>query len=202
MYPPTKTPRRRTARTLLVVVLVGLALVAGVVLWQAESPATVQPGASPTDSSSPQDPAATGYLPPAVPAADPVASAVAWLQATRSLSFADGAPSSWTARARPVVTDRLAAGYARLRDGGAGADWTDFVAAGCVSVVTDADGVIPLEAPAHRGRGERAGPGPARHPLSPGRRGRSPAAGPRRHRHAAPRPGRRVARRPAALLSS
>ena len=147
MYPPTRTPRRRTARTLLVVVLVGLALVAGVVLWQAESPGTVQPGASPTDRSSPQDPAGTGYLAPAVPAADPVASAVAWLQATRSLSFADGAPSSWTARARPVVTDRLAAGYARLRDGGAGADWTDFVAAGCVSVVTDADGVIPLEAP-------------------------------------------------------
>jgi hypothetical protein len=91
MYPPTRTPRRRTARTLLVVVLVGLALVAGVVLWQAESPGTVQPGASPTDRSAPQDPAGTGYLAPAVPAADPVASAVAWLQATRSLSFADGA---------------------------------------------------------------------------------------------------------------
>src|SRR4051794_34289434 len=91
MYPPTtRTPRRRTARTLLVVVLVGLALVAGVVLWQAERPGTVEPGASPTDRSAPQDPAGTGYLAPAVPAADPVASAVAWLQATRSLSFADG----------------------------------------------------------------------------------------------------------------
>ena len=95
-----------------------------------------------------QDPvAAAGYLAPAVAAADPVASAVAWLQATRSLSYADGSPSGWVARARPVVTDRLAADYERRRDGNAGADWPDFVAAGCVSVVTDADGVIPLEAP-------------------------------------------------------
>ena len=95
-----------------------------------------------------QDPAAeAGYLAPAVAAADPVASAVAWLQATRSVSYADGSPSGWVARARPVVTDRLAADYERRRDGNAGADWPDFVAAGCVSVVTDASGVIPPEAP-------------------------------------------------------
>ena len=95
-----------------------------------------------------QNPAAEGgYLAPAVAAADPVASAVAWLQATRSVSYADGSPSGWVDRARPVVTDRLAADYERRRDGNAGADWPDFVAAGCVSAVTDASGVIPPEAP-------------------------------------------------------
>jgi hypothetical protein len=82
-----------------------------------------------------------------VAAADPVDSAVAWLGATRSISFADGSASGWVDRAGPVVTDRLAADYERRRDGTAGADWPDFVAAGCVSVVTDASGVIPPEAP-------------------------------------------------------
>src|SRR4051812_24656667 len=47
----------------------------------------------------------------------------------------------------PTVGTPSCAAASRLRDSGAGADWTDFVAAGCVSVVTDADGVIPLEAP-------------------------------------------------------
>ena len=148
MYRPTGyAPRARTGRRLLVVVLAGAALAAVALLWWAGT--SGGPGgagsAAPGDR---QDSAAeAGYLAPAVAAADPVASAVAWLQATRSVSYADGSPSGWVARARPVVTDRLAADYERRRDGNAGADWPDFVAAGCVSVVTDASGVIPPEAP-------------------------------------------------------
>ena len=144
--PTGYAPRARTGRRLLVVVLAGAALAAAALLWWAGT--SGGPGGA--GSAAPeerQDPAAeAGYLAPAV-AADPVASAVAWLQATRSVSYADGSPSGWVARARPVVTDRLAADYERLRDGNGGADWPDFVAAGCVGVVTDASGVIPPEAP-------------------------------------------------------
>jgi hypothetical protein len=129
-----------------VVVLAGAALVAAGTLWWAgndSGPGAGSPG--PVDR---QDPAAGGgYLAPAVAAADPVDSAVAWLGATRSVSYAGGSASGWVDRARPVVTDRLAAEYERRRDGTAGADWPDFVAAGCVSAVTDTAGVIPPEAP-------------------------------------------------------
>ena len=144
--PTGYAPRARTGRRLLVVVLAGAALVAAATLCWAgnhSGPGAGSPG--PVDR---QDPAAGGgYLAPAVAATDPVASAVAWLQATRSVSYADGFPSDWVARARPVVTDHLAADYERRRDGNPGADWPDFVAAGCVSAVADASGVIPPEAP-------------------------------------------------------
>jgi hypothetical protein len=144
--PTGHAPRARTGRRLLVVVLAGAALAAAALLWWAGT--SGGPGGA--GSAAPeerQDSAAGGYLASAVGAADPVASAVAWLGATRSVSYADGSPSGWVDRARPVVTDRLAAEYERRRDGNAGADWPDFVAAGCVSVVTDASGVIPPEAP-------------------------------------------------------
>jgi hypothetical protein len=140
-------PRAGNGRRVLVVVLAGAALAAVTVLWSAGT--SGGPGgagsAAPEEQQNPAPVA--GYLASAVAATDPVASAVAWLQVTRSLSYADGSASGWVARARPVVTDRLAADYERRRDGNAGADWPDFVAAGCVSVVTDASGVIPLEAP-------------------------------------------------------
>jgi hypothetical protein len=126
--------------------LAGAALVAAATLWWAGN--NSGPGASSRGPSEQQSPAAEGgYLAPAVAAANPVDSAVAWLGATRSISYADGSASSWVDRAGPVVTDRLAAEYELLRDGNAGAGWPDFVAAGCVSVVTDAAGVIPPEAP-------------------------------------------------------
>ena len=131
---------------MLVVVRAVGALVAAAMLWWAISGSGA--GAGSPGPSEPQNAgAAGGYLAVAVAATDPVASAVAWLQAARSVSYADGSPSGWVDRARPVVTDNLAADYERRRDGNAGADWPDFVAAGCVSVVIDASGVIPPEAP-------------------------------------------------------
>ena len=140
-------PRAGNGRRVLVVVLAGAALAAVTVLWS-DGTSGGPGGAGSAAPEEQQNPAPVAEYPAsAVAAADPVASAVAWLQATRSVSYADGSPSGWVARARPVVTDRLAADYQRRRDGNAGADWPDFVAAGCVSVVTDASGVIPPEAP-------------------------------------------------------
>lgn len=129
------------------VVLAAAALVAVAMLWWAGTGGGPG-GEGSADPVEQQNPALSGgYLASAVAAADPVASAVAWLGATRSVSYADGSLSGWVDRARPVVTDRLAAEYERRRGGNAGADWPDFVAAGCVSVVADASGVIPPEAP-------------------------------------------------------
>lgn len=147
MYPTTR-PRRRGRTRLAVagILLAGLLLAAVAVLWQAESAESVRPEQTSAGPPTAQDRAGGGHLPAAVAATDPVVSAVAWLQATRSLSYAEP-PSGWIDRVRPVVTDRLAADYDRLRDGGAGVDWPAFVADGCVSVVADAAGVIPLEAP-------------------------------------------------------
>jgi hypothetical protein len=146
MYRPTGyVPRARTGRRRLGVLVAG-ALVAAATLWCAGN--SGWPGAGSAGPGGQQTPAVEGgYLAPAVAATDPVVSAVAWLQATRSVSYADGSPSGWVDRARSVVTNRLAAEYEMLRDGNAGADWPDFVAAGCVSVVTDASGVVPPEAP-------------------------------------------------------
>src|SRR5690348_4040860 len=106
--PTGYAPRARTGRRRLVVVLAGAALVAAATLWWAGT--NSGPGAGSPGPSQQQNPAAEGgYLAPAVAAADPVASAVAWLRATRSISYADGSASGWVDRAGPVVTDRLAA---------------------------------------------------------------------------------------------
>jgi len=157
--PTGHAPRARTGRRLLVVVLAGAALAAVALLWWAGT--SGGPGgagsAAPGDR---RDAAAGGYLASAVGAADAVASAVAWLGATRSVSYADGSPSGWVDRARPVVTDRLAAEYERRRDGNAGADWPDFVAAGCMSVASP----TTRRSPARRGPGPH--PRPARDVLT------------------------------------
>ena len=101
MYRPTGyAPRPRTGRRRLVLVLAGAALVAAATLWWAGN--SSWPGAGSRGPSEPQNPPAQGgYLVPAVAATDPVASAVAWLGATRSVSYADGSASGWVARARP-----------------------------------------------------------------------------------------------------
>ena len=139
--------RTGTGRRLPLVVLVAAALVTVALLWWAGTSRGPR-GAGSAGPVEQQNPAAEGgYLAPAVAATDPVASAMAWLGATRSVSYTDGSPSRWVDRARPVVTDRLAAEYELLRDGNVGADWPDFIAARCVGAVTDASGVIPPEAP-------------------------------------------------------
>ena len=74
--------------------------------------------------------------------------AVAWLIALRAASFRDS-PSAWVKRIAPYVTPALAASYQAIagKSTGGGAEWTAFVRDRCVSVVSDAAGVIPAEAP-------------------------------------------------------
>lgn len=79
----------------------------------------------------------------------PQGAAVAWLTALRTASFRDS-PSAWVERITPYVTPALAASYRQIaaKGTGGGAEWTAFVHDRCVSVVINAAGVIPAEAPA------------------------------------------------------
>lgn len=138
--------RRRRARVGMVLAAVAVATVVAVVTV----PFLARLAAS--DAGAPQAPAAPASVLPAptpalVAAPDLVASAVAWLRVTREVSYTDRSPTAWTGRARPVVTDRVADAYARLRDAGGGVDWSDFVTDQCVTAATGVDGVIPPEAP-------------------------------------------------------
>lgn len=83
----------------------------------------------------------------AAPAVDPVASAIAWLRASRELSYQDGSPTAWIDRAMPVVTGELQTQYQQARAGSVGADWDDFLRDRCRTSVEGPAGVIPAEAP-------------------------------------------------------
>lgn len=48
---------------------------------------------------------------------------------------------------RPYVTDAMHTRNTTLREGNAGADWTDFVDEHCVSSVTELAAVVPAESP-------------------------------------------------------
>ena len=171
MYRPTgHAPRARTGRRLLVVVLAGAALAAVALLWWAGT--SGGPGGA--GSAAPgerQDPAAeAGYLAPAVAAADPVASAVAWLQATRSVSYADGSPSGWV-DSGPARRDRpsgrgLRAAARRQR----GSRLAGLRRRGMRERRDRRLRRHPAGGPAHRQRGERAGRGSAHHHLPTRRR--------------------------------
>ena len=78
----------------------------------------------------------------------PQGAAVAWFTALRTTSFRD-ASTAWIQKVAPYVTPAMAASYRKVAaDGkGGGADWASFVADQCVSVVVNAAGVIPAEAP-------------------------------------------------------
>ena len=98
MYRPTGyAPRARTGRRLLVVVLAGAALVAVATLWWAGTSGGPG-GAGSAGPAEQQNPAAEGgYLAPAVAAADPVASAVAWLRRRARSAMPTGRrPAGWT----------------------------------------------------------------------------------------------------------
>lgn len=90
---------------------------------------------------------ATAPPPPATPINDPINAAKQWLIGYRSISWTDPKPSAWIDRIRPVITERLAAEYDRLRNGGGGADWNDFVQRRCTSSVANLDGTQPSENP-------------------------------------------------------
>lgn len=78
----------------------------------------------------------------------PQGAAVAWLTALRTASFRDS-PTAWVERITPYVTPGLAASYRKIAASGTGggAEWTAFVHDRCVSVLVNAAGVIPAEAP-------------------------------------------------------
>lgn len=81
-------------------------------------------------------------------AGTPQGAAVAWLTALRAASFRDSS-SAWVQKIAPYVTPALAASYRELAANGkgGGADWVMFVQNRCVSVLLNASGIIPAEAP-------------------------------------------------------
>ena len=113
------------------------------------APAPEVPSAGPGQSSSSAD---QGAPPPVVvstaSSGTPQGAAVAWLTALRTASFRDS-PIAWVERITPFVTPGLAASYRKIAASGTGggAEWTAFVHDRCVSVLVDAAGVIPAEAP-------------------------------------------------------
>ena len=112
----------------------------------ASSIAATGPAAPPASSAASLPPA----LGPARPSEDPVATAVAWLQAFRDIAYTDPGPTAWIERVRPVVTDRLALTYDQARAGTVGADWASFVARHCTATVHDGYALVPDEAPRTR----------------------------------------------------
>lgn len=74
---------------------------------------------------------------------------MAWFTALRTTSFRDTS-STWVQKVAPYVTPTLAASYRELATNGkgGGAGWATFVENQCVSVVVNAAGIIPAEAPA------------------------------------------------------
>ena len=114
------------------------------------TPAAVSPSMSP-DPTSPVASSRGAGVPTVVSTAStgsPQGAAVAWFTALRTASFRD-ASTAWIQKVAPYVTPAMAAAYRKVgADGkGGGADWASFVAEQCVSVVVNAAGVIPAEAP-------------------------------------------------------
>lgn len=102
-------------------------------------------------STAPQPSVAAATVPTVVSSAStdtPQGAAVAWLTALRTASFRDTS-TAWVQKVAPYVTPALAASYRKVTANGkgGGADWTTFVQQQCVSVVVNAAGIIPAEAP-------------------------------------------------------
>lgn len=85
-------------------------------------------------------------LPPrALTAPDVVAKQ--WFAAYWTTRWTDSSPAAWIDRVRPYVTPAMHLRDVALREGGGGTDWTGFVAGRCVTVVSDLNAVVPVEAP-------------------------------------------------------
>jgi hypothetical protein len=114
--------------------------------------ASTPAAASSTATSSATAPSGRGAAAPTVISTasigTPQGAAVAWLTALRTASFRDSS-SAWVQKVAPYVTPALAASYRKIAANGkgGGADWVMFVQNGCVSVLVDAAGIIPAEAP-------------------------------------------------------
>lgn len=170
-----KCTHRRRLAAMVLVAAAWLPLLAGctsnTATGAAPPPASQVPPAAPIFTSVPTTPAAPpprvpstapgesfssadrGGPPPVVvstaSSGTPQGAAVAWLTALRTANFRDS-PSAWVERITPYVTPALAASYRQIaaKGTGGGAEWTAFVHDRCVSVVINAAGVIPAEAPA------------------------------------------------------
>lgn len=114
------------------------------------APAVVSSAAAPAATSSPAEPTDRG-APTVIDTASigtPQGAAVAWLTALRTASFRDSS-SAWVEKVTPYVTPAFATSYRKIAANGkgGGADWVMFVQNRCVSVLVDAAGIIPAEAP-------------------------------------------------------
>lgn len=82
------------------------------------------------------------------PEPDPLDTAQLWLEMSRTASYADPGPASWTERVAPLLTGPAAAENSRIAESGAsGAGWELIVEGRCSTSVGDVGAVIPAEAP-------------------------------------------------------
>ncbi|MGM0723964.1 MAG: hypothetical protein ACQEXM_26215 [Actinomycetota bacterium] len=86
--------------------------------------------------------------PHAAPDHDPLTTARRWLKASRTVSFTDPRPVTWTERVAPVLTGAAAAdNTATAQNPATGAGWEQLVADRCSTTVSEIGAVIPPEAP-------------------------------------------------------
>lgn len=115
-----------------------------------EQPAAAAPAPTTSPSSSTSSTVTTPATSPttsALPAPnDPVTAGVDWLITYEGRSWQQPA-GQWVDAVAPYVTDQLEQQYVPDRDGSVGAAWPAFVTAHCTTVVQQAGGVIPDEAP-------------------------------------------------------
>ncbi|MBP2371394.1 hypothetical protein [Pseudonocardia parietis] len=105
-----------------------------------------QAGSRPHDEGTASVPPTAG--PQAVPDGDPLMTARRWLEASRTVSFTDPRPVTWTDRVAPVLTGAAAQeNTATAQNTATGAGWEQLVADRCSTAVSDVDAVIPPEAP-------------------------------------------------------
>ncbi|WP_226358499.1 hypothetical protein [Pseudonocardia sp. ICBG601] len=79
---------------------------------------------------------------------DPLVSARLWLEASRTISYTDPGPLTWTERVAPLVTGAVAQANAALtHDDASGAGWGQLIQGRCAVKVSDIDAIIPREAP-------------------------------------------------------
>ena len=92
--------------------------------------------------------AAQTVSPPAGPAPDPLMTARLWLEASRTVSYTDASPVTWTERVAPVLVGAAAQeNRATAQNPATGAGWEQLVAGRCSTTVRDIGAVIPPEAP-------------------------------------------------------
>lgn len=135
--PPSSTTLLRRPLLLAALAAALVAAFALVVLWPSAEPGPPPVASQPSTESDNRT----------VPMAESIEGAKRWLQAYRTISYTDPAPTAWIDRALPLSTERLGRELTRLRGGSPGADWTTFVTRKCRTTIEDVEGTIPDEAP-------------------------------------------------------